>query len=415
MFNRNISSLVSRWLYKDEIIILNGARQVGKTSLLKLLEEQLKKDGINERQIIYFTLEDIDILNELNSSPKKLLNYLKNPLEKTYFFIDEIQYLDNPSNFLKYLFDEHRDRIKLIVTGSSSLELKAGLQDSLVGRKVSFEVNPLNFYEFLIFKKSPLIEYYGKNNIPANAVSDFANLLNEYLIFGGMPKIVLTDDYEDKKTLLNNYVSDYINKDVRYLGKIDSILKFNNLLRLLSGSIGSLLNINEITNTLNIKRKDIEFYLNILENTYILNKINPFHKNIRSQITKMPKYYFFDIGIRNQILGNFTGMNSRTDNGAMFENFIFLELKSLIDKQNIFFYRTVHKAEIDFIVEKNGRIIPIEVKYKNYKQPLSSRVLSNFMNIEGINCSKSYIINLNLNESTENISYLPFYNIAVLI
>ena len=163
-----------------------------------------------------------------------------------------------------------------------------------------------------------------------------------------------------------------------------------------------------LTNTLNIKRKEIEYYINHLENTCVSHRLIPFYQNIRSQIVKMPKFYFFDVGIRNQIMGNFVDLQSRTDSGKMFENFIYLELINLFEKNNVFFYRTTHKAEIDFIIEHENKIFPVEVKYKNYKKPAFVKVLNNFLKIDNLNCDKAYVINTNLNDNYDDISYLTF-------
>ena len=411
LYKRKIQQKINKWLLKDEIIILNGPRQVGKTSLLKLLQTELRRKGIKEERIFYLNLEELEILDELNSSPKNILNYIKSKNKKNYFFIDEIQYLDNPSNFLKYLYDEHRDKVKLIVTGSSSLELKAKLQDSLVGRKVAFKIAPLCFEEFLQFKKEDILDYYHQKNIPATVQNKFKKYLDEYLLFGGMPKVVLTSDREDKKILLKNYVNDYINKDIRYVGKINNLLKFNQLVKVLSNQIGNLLNINELSNTLNMPRLEIEKYINILEYTFVLHKITPYHKNIRSQITKMPKIYLFDLGLRNQMLNNFVEPINRSDSGSLFENFIYLELKQTVSEEDIYFYRTIHKAEIDFIFEKNGVVYPIEVKYKKFSKPAASKVLNGFCKSSKINCPRGYLVNLSLNQETVNkINFLIFIN-----
>lgn len=356
-------------------------------------------------------LEELEILNELNSSPKNILNYIKNKNKKNYFLIDEIQYLDNPSSFLKYLYDKHRNKIKLIITGSSSLELKAKLQDSLVGRKIIFKISPLCFEEFLQFKKADVLDYYYHENIPATVQNKFKKYLDEYLIFGGMPKVVLTFDRENKKILLKNYVNDYINKDIRYIGRINNLLKFNQLVKVLSNQIGNLLNINELSNTLNMTRLKIEKCINILEYTFVLHRISPYHKNIRSQITKMPKIYLFDLGIRNQILNNFVEPMNRSDSGSLFENFIYLELKQSVSEEYIYFYRTIHKAEIDFIFEKNGVVYPIEVKYKRFSKPAAVKVLNSFRKLSKINCPRGYLINLNLNQKTiSKIDFLIFIN-----
>ena len=185
-------------------------------------------------------------------------------------------------------------------------------------------------------------------------------------------------------------------------------------MKILANQIGDLLNMNELSNTLNIPRKEIEFYLDLLEHTFILDKITPYYRNIRSQITKMPKIYWSDLGIRNQLLNNFSELAGRSDNGKLFENFIYLELKNKVSKEKIYFYRTIHKAEIDFIFEKNGVVYPIEVKYKDFSHSIGNRVLSGFCGTKAINCPVAYLVNLNLNQKRDKIIFLDFINLSLM-
>ena len=198
-YPRKISQKIEKWLTEKEIIILNGPRQVGKTTLLKILQDKLIRSGIVKERIFYLNLEEIKILSDLNQDPENLLNYIIQKDKTNFFFLDEVQYLDNPSNFLKHLYDKYAGKIKIIATGSSSLELKAKFQDSLVGRKVSFLVNPLDFEEFLTFKQSPLLDYFQKEKLPADIEEAFRKELEEYLIYGGMPAVVLRSDKELKQ------------------------------------------------------------------------------------------------------------------------------------------------------------------------------------------------------------------------
>ncbi|MFH1188016.1 MAG: ATP-binding protein [bacterium] len=406
LYPRKILDKLTKWLPEKEIIILNGARQVGKTSILQLLKKDLLKIGILENRIFYLNLEEIKILEELNQDPENLLKYITQKNEKNYFFLDEIQYLDNPSNFLKHLYDKYSDKIKIIATGSSSLELKAKFQDSLAGRKVSFLINPLNFEEFLIFKNFVFLDYLNKEELPADIKNNFDSALKEYLLYGGMPAVVLRDDKELKQKLLEEYVNTYINKDIRMIGKINNISDFNGLVKILSSQIGNLLNISELSNTTNISRRDIEKYLDLLEFTFVVNKIFPFRKNIRAQITKMPKIYFFDTGIRNAILGNFLELQNRQDSGALFENFVFMELKNH-DQYKIYFYRTVAQTEIDFIIEDAGLLDLIEVKYKKLGRPIDTRILKNFMG-KVKDVKKARIVNLDFNYNGDNVYYTDY-------
>ncbi len=411
LYSRKILENIQKWFFEKEIIILNGPRQVGKTSLLKLIRKKLLGQSVSEENIFYLNLEEINILSDLNDNPENLLKYITDNDNKNYFFIDEIQYLDNPSNFLKHLFDKYSDRIKIIATGSSSLELKAQLQDSLVGRKVSFLIRPLCFEEFLEFKESNYTKYLHQEDIPLNIKEEFNKGLEEYLIFGGMPAVVLQEDYELKGKMLREYVGTYINKDVRSIGKIDNISQFNATLKILSSQIGNLLSVSELSNTVDIPRRETEDYIEILEHTFVLDKINSYHNNVRKQIKKMPKVYFFDIGIRNAILNNFLPIESRQDKGSLFENFVFLELKN--DKGNeIFFYRTISKSEIDFIVIKTETIQAIEVKYRKLKKSIDSRVLRG-LDIKNKK-KEMFVINRNLIDFADGVRYIDYRNISNL-
>lgn len=406
LYKREITEEIKGWLFKKEIIILNGSRQVGKTSLLKLLKDELIKTGVAEKNIFYLNLEEIKIIEALNQNPENLLKYIIAPNEINYFFLDEIQYLDNPSNFLKHLYDKYAGKIKIIATGSSSLELKAKIQDSLVGRKMSFWINPLTFEEFLFFKSFSYFDYLNKTDLPPNIKTVFDSALEEYLIYGGMPAVVLEKDAALKRKMLEEYVNDYINKDIRTIGKIENIARFNIAIKILASQIGNLLNVSELANTADISRREAEKYLDLLEFTFVLDRVSPFRRNIRSQLVKMPKVYFFDLGIRNAILGNFLSVNSRQDSGFLFENFIFLELKNKM-KNKIFFYRAASKAEIDFIIDRGEKIVLIEAKHKNLTKPIDSRIIENFISRAG-NVDKASVVNLSFNKKDDLIEYADY-------
>jgi predicted AAA+ superfamily ATPase len=404
--SRKIAKSIEKWIDEKEIIILTGVRQVGKTSLLQLIENKIKEKNVGEKNVFYLSLEDINVLNVLNENPENIFQYILDKDKKNYFLIDEIQYLDNPSNFLKLLYDKYAGKIKLIVTGSSSLELKAKFQDSLAGRKVTFEITPLDFEEFLQFKKFEYLDFFSKKDLPENIKKEFDKNLEEYLLYGGMPAVVLQETKEKKIKLLEEYVGAYLNKDIRAIGKIENVASFNNFIKVIASQIGGLLNINELTNTLNIDRRTIEKYLDLLEYTFVLYKISPFLGNIRSQITKMQKIYIFDNGVRNAILGNFVEINNRNDTGALFENFIYMELKKNISNK-IFFYRTTSGGEIDFIVEKNDKTYALEIKFKKLHKKIDERIIENFRVKLKKECLMS-IVNQSLNDSSGLVKYIDY-------
>ncbi|MBU0722896.1 ATP-binding protein [Patescibacteria group bacterium] len=360
IFSRIIVKEIKKYLFADDIIVLHGARQVGKTSILNLLQNYLKE---KKCPVYYIDLEDSRFVKILDSGVNEFIKHLeeegyKATLEKKrlFVFIDEIQYLSNPSQFLKLIADHHKN-IKLIVSGSSSFDIKNKFKDSLVGITVNFEIFNLSFEEFLIFKN-----YYWNHkikNVTEKKQNELREFFKEYVLYGGYPKIVLTPESEQKEKYLQQIIDTYIKKDIRDLADIKDITKFNKLLEVLSSQSGQLLNVAELANTCNIASQTVEKYLFILENIYIIKLVKPFHQNIRSELFKTPKIFFYDSGLaqmlwlkelQKEILGN------------IFETAIFSELVKKHGKDNIFYWRTKDKKEIDFILRIKNQIIPIEVK-----------------------------------------------------
>lgn len=396
LYKRQILTKIQPFIKRKEAIVIKGTRRVGKTSLLYLIKEGLiNKLKISSEKIYFFDLENLDIREDFNESPQNLLKHIRNKKGRKYIFIDEIQYLKNPSNFLKILVD-HSPDLKIFATGSSSLEIKKKIQDSLIGRVIYFQLYPLNFLEFLEFKN---------RNFPlsptVNQKKQLDNLLKEYLTFGGMPEIVLEKEEEIKRELLKNYINLYVSKDIRNIVEIENINSFNKLIKILSGQIGSLLNKTEISNTLDTAFKTLNKYLNILQYTYIIILLSPFFGNLRSKLTKTPKIYFYDLGIRNSVINDFNNIEFRIDKGTLFENFIFLELLSKF-KENIFFYRTTKQTEIDFIVELKK--IAVEAKYQKFKNKKIFRSFDSFQNFD------NQIVNLNFNLKLNNYSFIDWWS-----
>ncbi|HLC72587.1 MAG TPA: ATP-binding protein [Candidatus Nanoarchaeia archaeon] len=351
IYKRNIVDEIVKYLGSREIIIIYGARQVGKTSLLNyLIENYIKKN------VFYFDLELPHLLGLCNQGAESVFNYLiqreADEKNKMFLVIDEIQYMDDPTKFLKIIHD-HYPKIKLLVSGSSTFEIKKKFKESLAGRTINFEIYPLSFEEFLIFKKK---EYkLSKENTKA-INEELVKLAEEYIIFGGYPKIVLENSEEKKTAYLGQIISTYVRKDIRNIGNIRNISSFNKLIELLASQSGQLLNVLEISNTLDINRETVLEYLDLLENTFIIKRITPFHKNLRSEISKNPKIFFLDTGMMHLLwLKEFP----KVIFGSSFETFVFLELMKSGKKIN--FWRTTNKQEIDFIV-KNKEIHAIEVK-----------------------------------------------------
>lgn len=406
LIHRELLAEVIDFLDEENIILLTGARQTGKTSLLYLLIKHLWNSGFPPSQIVYFDLEnihDFTLLNDLKDF-NIFIELLKkkgvDSAERAYVFIDEIQHLSNPSSFLKYLHDHYKPKLKFIVTGSSSLEIKKKFTDRLTGRVYNFLVKPLNFREFLRFKNEnelyTLLEAFRfsvwlSETRPENKIikidrtqkRKLDDLTGEYLIFGGYPAVTLKKKPRIRQRDLQENYSLYVRRDIRDLGEIADITGYNRLVSLLALQIGNLVKEQELALSSGLSRPTVKKYLFLLENTYILKLVPPFFTNKRKEIVKTPKIFFEDIGIRNAVLNNFSALNQRTDSGAILENFVFNQL-SKQEKQpdNIRIWRTQNRNEVDFIWQKNiNEPYPIEVKFKyDSKQPVPSG-LKSFLNV----------------------------------
>lgn len=388
-FKRKLQEKIQPWLDKPDTLVILGARQVGKTTLLELLKEDTGKKWGSSRNILTFNLEDADQLSALNRDPKYFREYCifygADPDKDSVVMIDEIQYLKDPSHFLKYLAD-FEPSLKLIVTGSTSINIKR-FKDGMTGRKKAFTLFPLDFQEFLLFKgnkklSSVLEKFHFKNlalkkiGIDPERIKPFAQemeiLFEKYILYGGYPKVVLARSQEEKLEELRELFETYELKDVNVLFDVANISAFRNLFRLLAGSVGGLLNVNELSATLGIGRDTVRRYLSVLENSFIIHILPPFHTNIRKELTKMPKLFFLDTGLRNFALRNFTDLSFRPDKGPLFENAIFGEFyKNLGVIDQLYFWRTISKTEVDFVLTGEQNLV-FEVKFTpnaRFRQP----------------------------------------------
>lgn len=397
-FSRILLEKLKKWMNRREIFAIKGPRQSGKTTLLKMLQEWLiKQKKVKPENINFITFEDKDILKKFSSDPK---SYLKNFIgsktnERFYFFIDEFHYLENGGQILKLLYDTF-ENVKFIITGSSSLELTGKTAKFLVGRVFSFYLWQINFEEFIKIKSTQLYNAYqektdliedfilkGKNfSLPKKDIfaEDIKKNFEQYAIWGGYPEIVKTDDEETKRVILKNIYDTYVSRDIIELLKITDYSKFKTLVAILSSQVGNLISYNNLTQDTQSYFKEIKQYLSILQETYIISLLKPFSANKISELKKNPKVYFIDLGLRNYILGNFQDLSFRPDLGQIIENAVFSQLKfNQEDLYLIKYWRTLGKAEVDFILEKKDEIIPIEVKYSSFKIPKISRGFRSFI------------------------------------
>lgn len=362
IIKRTVIEEINKYLYTNDIIVLHGARQVGKTTILYYLQESLEAEG----KVTYFIdLEDSRYVSILDSGVEEFIKLLMEEgvltkKQRVFIFIDEIQYLSNPSQFLKLIADHHK-HIKLIISGSSSFAIKTKFKDSLAGRTVNFEIFNLSFSEFLAFRG--YIFEVGKQ-YTQKKVDELRNMFKEYILYGGYPKIVLTPEVDKKEKYLQQIIDTYIKKDIRDLADIKDIDKFNKLLEALAAQSGQQLNITELSNTTRISRETIEKYLFIMENTYIIKLVRPYSGNIRSELFKLPKIFFYDTGLMQMLW--LKGLQKEII-GNVFETGIFSEIVKKYTQDSVFYWRTTDKKEIDFILRIRKKIIPVEVKL-NFEQ-----------------------------------------------
>lgn len=366
MIQRKKQNSILNHLSKKEFTILIGARQIGKSTLLKQLFEDLTKKG----EIAYFlNLDRKEILEELNESPENLFKMC--PLQqdkKIIVFIDEIQYLDDATTFIKLLFDEYSNRLKIVATGSSAFYIDKQFNDSLVGRKKIFQMGTLDFEEFLLFKgRTDLIEEILnlKNKIKTKSIQENVlwGYMDEFLNYGGYPAVVLEEDITQKIELLKDIRDSFIKRDILESGITDET-KFYRMLMLLASQSGNLLNVNEISNTLRITNATVENYLYVLQKCFHISLVRPFYNNLRKELTKMPKVYINDLGLRNVLINYFSPLEQRADKGMVLENYSFRILTERFDQDQIKYWRTADGNEVDFVVETSYlKGFSIEVKF----------------------------------------------------
>ena len=380
--NRLLLDKLKKGFKNNRIIIIMGSRHVGKTTLMNMYKKTIPESD----KLFYFNLEDVNHLN-ICQSIDMLESYLRSEgveirKHKLFLIIDEFHYIKNATKLFKVIYDLF-PRIKILASGSASMEIQKHLKESLAGRKKVYNLYSLSFEEYLRFKNEDVYKKYEKldfKNISSAVIDTYnSTYLEEYFLFGGYPRVVLLPSKTEKIEELQDIYNSYIQKDIKALIEDEDISAYNNLLKILASQIGNLLNINELSNTLKIARRQVLKYLNILEQTFVIKLLNPFCSNKRTEISKMPKLYLLDSGIINFTVGNFGQIKYRSNLGAYIENFIFSELikyKPIPD--NVYFWRTKFGTEIDFILEGNDEIIPIEVKWQNTGRPIIPKSIISF-------------------------------------
>lgn len=337
---RTVEKNLINSLNRAKIVIIYGARQVGKTTMLKKFFPEATA------QATYLACDQNLIQEKLIPDSSILKQFLG---EKGTFIFDEMQTLKNPGLILKIIYD-HLPGIKAIATGSSAFDLANKLSEPLTGRHEPLWLYPFSFAE-----------------ISANVSPfDLENVCKNTLLYGSYPKIFNQIKTEDKIRELSLLTDNYLYKDILAFDLVKNNKKIRELLLAIALQLGNEVSYNELGAMLGLNRLTIERYIDLLEKSFVLFRLYGFSRNLRNEINRKIKIYFFDCGVRNTLINNFNSLDMRTDSGALFENFIISEIykkNSLVyPRANLHFWRTHTGQEVDLITERNGKLTALECK-----------------------------------------------------
>ncbi len=353
MIERHLKKIIEKYLFQKKVIIVYGARQTGKTTLMGQILEP------NKEETLFLNGDDADIREMFtNLNATQLVPIIGN---SKIVFLDEAQRISETGLALKIIHDNFKN-VQLIATGSSSFDLANKIMEPLTGRKFEFTLYPLSFGE--------MVGHHG--------FLTEKRLLEHRLIYGYYPDIALNLGQEKK--LLKSLASSYLYKDLLILETIKKPVLLEKILSALALQIGNEVSYNELAQLLNSDKETVEKYIDLLEKTCIIFRLEALSRNVRNEIKKGRKIYFSDNGIRNAVLGNFSSFSTRTDKGSLWENFIISErIKYLGNNETdvkSWFWRTTQQQEIDYIEEREGKLLAFEFKWNPQKKVRLSKTFS---------------------------------------
>lgn len=343
---RELSNLILKKLQPNKVVILYGARRVGKTMLVKEILA-----NVNE-PILRLNGDDIHVHDKL--SIRSIENYKQILGTYKLLYIDEAQKIPEIGLKLKLMIDEI-EGLRIIISGSSSFDIHKNAGEPLTGRKYTFTLYTLSENEYTQIE----------NNI------NKMDKVRERLVFGNYPELLHLPDRQDKVDYLNEMISSYLLKDILVYEHIKNSQKIFNLLRLIAFQIGGEVSLQELGIQLGISKNTVEKYLDLLSKVFILHKVEGFSRNLRKEITKNSRWYFLDNGIRNAVIANFNPLQARNDIGALWENYMISERLKYQEYRRIssnnYFWRTYEQQKIDWVEERDGSLFGYEFKWKEEK------------------------------------------------
>ncbi len=410
---RNLEERIKGSLDKPEIIALIGPRQSGKTTLLRHVFDDLENAeflNFEDRDVLELFVEDEKAFAEMHVKGTR------------YLFIDEFQYAKEGGKKLKYVYDTYPGT-KIIISGSSAPALTIHGIKYLVGRIFIFNLFPLSFAEFLRYKDTGLFNVYlekkqsihnylyGKGKLPVVSgpvLQGLFRLYREYVIFGGYPRVAISGKDEDRREVLKNIYSTYFLREIKDVLGLAKDFSLSKLIKSLSLQLGGLVSYSSLQEVSGLSYKELLAHLNILEKTFICKRVPPFFTNKRKELVKVPKAYFFDSGLRNAVIDDFRPYENRQDMGQLNENFIFTQLAYAGEEPR--FWRTKIQTEMDFVLEKEGKLFAIESKGV-------SGTLTKSLNAfrENYKPYKTVMACPDKLEENRGVLYLPFPFISALV
>lgn len=408
---RRILPALEQHLSAPEMTLLIGPRQVGKTTLIRMLLRGLEARGM---RTVFFNLdveEDMAWFGSQRLLLDRLAFLVGQPTGTVYVAIDEIQRKKDAGRFMKGLYDMGLP-YKFILSGSGSLELKEQIAESMMGRKREFFIAPVSFAEFVDYRTgyaySDRLAAYGKME-----PERLQGHLTEYLNYGGYPRVIVSQGQEEKRLVMREIYTSYVDRDITDLLRLSRPDAFRQMLALLATQSGQLLNLSTLASQLGISTPTLKNYLYYAEKTFSIALAQPYFRNLQKEIIKAPTPYFVDLGLRNLVVNKWGVLANASDLGFLFQNLIYHMLCAKYPGTPVKFWRTVDKAEVDFVVEDGSRggMLPIEVKLGALRHPDITHSMHKF--IEKYHPQEAWVVNMGLDHveqvGTTAVRFVPLY------
>ncbi|MFW5759766.1 MAG: ATP-binding protein [Cyclobacteriaceae bacterium] len=358
MIKRELFKTIFSKKKKGFVNVIYGPRRVGKTVLLEQIASHYK--GHNILKVNGDTAEATELLS--TNSEVKLSRAVDN---YQIIMVDEAQRISNIGLSLKIIVDKYPDK-EIFITGSSSLQLTKGIYESLTGRNIVYTLYPLSTREL------------GYDTEPYK----WSYFLDEQLVYGTYPYLLQLSKPIDKQEYLKAIIDDYLFKDILDLERIDNPENLHKLAVLLAWQIGQLVSFSELAKKIHIDVKTVIRYIDLLKKNHVVFELGSYSTNLRNEVGKSKKYFFYDLGIRNALLGQFSMLDIRQDTGNLWENFLIVERKKNAEYKRIlaeyYFWRNYQGAEVDFLEIKDGEIYPFEFKWTNKKVKTPANFYENY-------------------------------------